>query len=196
MYEFYRQYLDEFQATLASLDFAIISEIAEALDRARHAGKTIFVMGNGGSSASAIHWVCDLAKGTVVANENVPRFQVHSPSSNLAWLTALGNDLSYSDIFVEQLKNFLSPGDVVVGLSVSGDSENVVRAFSYAKEVGAQVISIVGQREGRMKALSDIALVVPSENYGIVEDVHMFIVHVVSQYLRSKYGKQNNLGRK
>lgn len=188
MREFYQQYLDEFKAALDGLDFAVVKEIAEALDQARFNGRQVFIIGNGGSSASAAHWVCDFGKGATA--KGVPRFRVHSPGQSLTWLTALGNDLSYGEVFVEQLRNFLAEGDVLVGLSVSGDSENIVRAFAYAKEEGAWTIGIVGQREGRMKALSDILLVVPSENYGVVEDVHMFIAHVISQYLRRKYSRK------
>ena len=98
--------------------------------------------------------------------------------------TAISNDISYDEVFTEQLKNYLNAGDVIVGLSVSGNSENVVRALAYGREQGAKTICIIGSARGRMAELADILLVIESGNYGIVEDTHMLIGHVISQYMR------------
>ncbi|WP_274362973.1 SIS domain-containing protein [Paenibacillus thermotolerans] len=179
---YYREYATQYINTLQTLDFSIVERIFHEMDRARRDDRQVFVVGNGGSAASASHWACDFGKGINV--DGAKRLRVTSLADNAAWMTALGNDLSYGDIFAEQLKNSLRPGDVVVGLSVSGNSENVVRAFQYAKEQGAIVIALVGAKKGRMEALADIALVIPSEDYGIVEDVHMFVNHVISQHMK------------
>jgi len=182
---YYTTYKQQFTKTIDELDFTVVTALMEALEGARRENRQVFIIGNGGSASSASHWACDFGKGVNV--DGVKRFRVNSLTDNVAWMSALGNDISYVDIFVEPLKNLLQQGDVVVGLSVSGDSENVVRAFKYAKEIGAKVLTIVGAKEGRMKQLADIALVVPSKDYGIVEDAHMFVNHVISQYLRGQY---------
>ncbi len=185
---YYKQYSAQFAETIRQLDFQVVNRIMEELEQARRDDRQVFVIGNGGSASSASHWACDFGKGVNV--EGIKRFRISSLTDNMAWITALGNDISYADIFVEPLRNALRPGDVVVGLSVSGNSENVVRAFQYAKEQGATVIALVGAKEGRMKQLADIALVIPSGDYGIVEDTHMFVNHVISQYLRSRYEQE------
>lgn len=179
---YYREYLTQYIDTVQSLDFSIVERILSELDNARRDNRQVFIAGNGGSAASASHWACDFGKGVNV--DGTKRFRVISLTDNLAWITALGNDISFGDIFVEQLKNTLREGDVIVGLSVSGNSENVVRAFQYAKDNGATVIALVGAKKGRMEALADISLVIPSEDYGIVEDAHMFVNHVISQHLK------------
>ena len=179
---FYRHYLDEFITTVQALDVDTVGEIMKQLESARQEGRQVFIIGNGGSAASSAHWACDFGKGINMGESK--RLRVFSPIDNVAWSTALSNDIAYAEVFTEQLRNYLNPGDVVIGLSVSGDSENVVRALAYGKERGAFAISIVGKGRGRMAGLSDISLVIPSGNYGIVEDMHMFIAHVVSQYMR------------
>jgi D-sedoheptulose 7-phosphate isomerase len=179
---YYTDYQAEFIQTIQNLDFKTIELIYQKIELAREEGKQVFVIGNGGSAASASHWVCDFGKGINV--DRSKRLRILSLTDNQAFITALGNDVSYNDIFVEQLKNYLNPGDTVIGLSVSGASENVVRAFQYANDHGATVLSIIGNKKGIMKDYSDISLIIPSSNYGVVEDVHMYINHVISQYMR------------
>lgn len=143
------------------------------------------MLGNGGSACSASHWAVDFGKGVNVGE--MQRFQVTSLADNVGWITALSNDIEYAEMFREQLRNTLSAGDLVIGLSVSGNSENIVRAFEYARKAGAKTIALIGDGESRMRQLADAALVIPSNDYGIVEDVHMFVNHVISQYLRQHY---------
>ena len=179
---FYRDYLSEFIETLQRLNVDILERIMNELESARQNGAQVFVIGNGGSAASASHWACDFGKGINVGESK--RLRIFSPIDNVALGTALSNDITYDEVFTEQLKNYLNPGDLIIGLSVSGNSENVVRAFLYGKQHGAKTISITGSARGRMAELADIPLVVESGNYGIVEDIHMFIAHVISQYMR------------
>jgi D-sedoheptulose 7-phosphate isomerase len=181
---FFKQYQSQFVETLQSLDEGTVTAICEKIEDARLNEKQVFVLGNGGSASSSSHWACDFGKGINVDRQK--RLKIVSLSDPGAVISALGNDIGFADIFVEQLKNLLMPGDLVIGLSVSGDSENIVRAFRYANATGATVISLVGQNEGRMKEHSDLPLVIPSYNYGIVEDIHMFVNHVISQYIRMK----------
>ncbi|WP_423189011.1 SIS domain-containing protein [Alkalibacterium sp. f15] len=179
--QFIEEYRVAYQTTLIELDSQKIEHIMTKLIEARDKGRTIFVLGNGGSAASASHWVCDFNKGA--NKEGRARFRFMCLSDNLPIVTALGNDLSYNDIFVEQLKNFLLPEDVVVVLSVSGNSKNLIEAVAYANEQQGTTISIIGDYKGQLKGLSQETLVIPSKNYGIVEDVHMYLGHVMSQYL-------------
>ncbi|HET6871535.1 MAG TPA: SIS domain-containing protein [Sporolactobacillaceae bacterium] len=181
---YYQNYKSEFLETLESLDFSMIQVIHRELERARENDRQIFVLGNGGSAASASHWACDFDKGVNVGTSK--RYRLLALTDNMPLVSAYGNDVDYNEIFVEQLKNFLNPEDLVIGLSVSGDSENLVRALRFAQEQKACVISLIGNREGRMKEVSDYALVIPSNNYGVVEDVHMYINHVISQYVKTQ----------
>jgi D-sedoheptulose 7-phosphate isomerase len=184
--QYYGKYRAAFLATIEALDFSVVDKIRQRFEKAREEDSQLFIVGNGGSTASASHWACDFGKGTNV--EGTKRFRVSSLTDNMAWITALGNDISFDDIFVEQMQNTIRENDIIVGLSVSGSSENVIKAFEYAKQQGADVIALVGAKQGKMASLADIALVIPSEDYGVVEDVHMFVNHVISQHI-----KQNNL---
>ncbi|SFK48025.1 D-sedoheptulose 7-phosphate isomerase [Marinilactibacillus piezotolerans] len=182
--DFMDEYRKEYLQTLLALDAETIENIMNALIKARDNNHAIYVLGNGGSAASASHWVCDFNKGT--NKEGRPRFKMMCLSDNIPIVTALGNDISYDDIYVEQLKNFLLPGDVVIVLSVSGASKNLVKAVHYGNEHDAETISIIGNYNGGLIEMTNETLVVPSENYGIVEDVHMYLAHVISQYLYEK----------
>lgn len=181
MKSFINKYTTEFIEVLNHLDEKKLHALYDRMQKTKTTKSKIFVLGNGGSSASASHWVCDFNKGTNY--EASERLQVYSLSDNTPVFSALGNDFSYEDVFVEQLKNYLSPGDLVIGLSVSGNSENIVRALEYASEIKADSFSIVGDYGGKMQKASTDALVVPSKNYGIVEDVHMYVCHLLSQYM-------------
>lgn len=183
----YDHYLNEYIDALKSLDVEVIETIASKIEEARKENKQVFLIGNGGSAASASHWVCDFGKGINVDGEK--RLRMISLADNHSLMSALGNDVGYENTFLEPLKNLLSPGDFVIGLSVSGDSENVVRAFRYARANQATVISIIGDKKGRMYNCSDLSLVIPSNNYGVVEDIHMFVNHVISQFIRKKNEK-------
>ncbi|HEX7066473.1 MAG TPA: SIS domain-containing protein [Bacillales bacterium] len=191
-HSFYNDYQAEFIAVIQSLDYSVIETMVQRIEEARLSGNQVFLIGNGGSAASASHWACDFGKGINV--EGSDRLRVISLADNSALMSAFGNDAGYENVFVEPLKNLLLPGDVVIGLSVSGDSENVVRAFRYARKCQATIISLVGEKKGRMKQYSDYSLVIPSSNYGIVEDVHMFVNHVISQFIRKENEKMQVLG--
>ena len=152
------------------------------MEEIRLSGGKIFVLGNGGSAAAASHWICDFSKG--INTDSSRRLKIYSLADNLSVATALGNDFSYDEIFSEQLKNVLTKEDLVISLSVSGSSSNLVNAHLYAKEKGAFTAAIIGDYHGKLEQVSDLVITVPSRNYGIVEDIHMTIDHVVSQYMR------------
>ena len=180
--EYFEQYKEELKGTLERLDKADIQALWEQMEQVRSAGGKIFVLGNGGSAAAASHWICDFSKG--INTEGSKRMKIYSLADNLSVTTALGNDFSYDEIFSEQLKNVLGSGDLVISLSVSGSSPNLVKAHQYAREAGAFTAAIIGDYHGKLEGISDLVITIPSRNYGIVEDIHMTIDHVVSQYMR------------
>jgi len=170
-------YIRDQKAALDSIDPEQVSRLIDQFRRALSADTQIFVFGNGGSAANASHFVTDLGKG---ASDKIgKRFRCLSLNDNVSWMTALGNDYSYEDVFLRQLLNFAKPGDIVLAMSVSGDSPNVVKAVDWAKSNGLKTISLVGAKRGRLAKLSDHCLVINSEHYGRVEDAHMGICHML-----------------
>jgi D-sedoheptulose 7-phosphate isomerase len=159
-----------------------LRDAGRLLAQAYAAGRWVFACGNGGSAAIANHLMCDHCKGVQTDTSLHPR--VMSLSANLELLTAIANDISYDDVFVYQLRSLASPGDVLITISASGDSENVVRAQKWAKANGVKSIAMTGFAGGRTRANADVSLHVEGENYGVVEDVHQSLMHVLAQYLR------------
>jgi D-sedoheptulose 7-phosphate isomerase len=176
------QYLSDIRSVLTQLGPLEINHIVRALHSARLEGRTVFLLGNGGSSATASHWANDLCKGT--ARADLPRLRAIALTDNVPLITAWANDTAYENIFREQLANFLRPQDVVIGISGSGNSPNVLNAITYAHSQGAQTIGLTGFRGGRLKDLVDLCLIVPSNSMEQIEDVHMIVAHTVSTSLR------------
>ena len=141
-------------------------------------------MENGGSAATASHMACDLGKNTIQAN--VTRFRIMSLTDNTPLLSALANDLGYDAVFSEQLMNLIRRGDVLVAITGSGSSANVVEAMRYSRSRGATVVALVGFNGGDAAELADEYILVPSDDYGLVEDVHMILNHVLVGYFREK----------
>jgi D-sedoheptulose 7-phosphate isomerase len=163
--------------TLQTLAHDGIDEVARALLRAYQDRSSVFVFGNGGSAALASHLACDLGKGTAI--DGCERFRVLSLTDNVPLMTAWANDARYEDIFAEQLRNFIRPGDVAFGISGSGNSPNVLNGLRAAREAGGFNIGLAGYQGGRMKALCDLCVIVPSENMQVIEDLHLSISHCV-----------------
>ena len=180
MLDFIELYNSEYIECLKSLDKTLLIKLFDLLNETKSTNN-VYVLGNGGSAASASHWVCDFNKG--INYKDSERLKMFSLTDNTPILTALGNDISYDDIFVEQLKNFIEDGDLVIGLSVSGNSQNIVKALDFAQKSNATTFSIIGDFDGKMQRYSNYSLIVPSQNYGVVEDIHMYICHVISQYM-------------
>jgi D-sedoheptulose 7-phosphate isomerase len=180
------QYLEDLKKTIDQIDPEKLQQIADIILKAYVQEKTVFVFGNGGSASTASHLACDWGKGTLenVYDSKEKRFRVISLTDNVATMTAVGNDLSYDEIFVHQLTSLIRPGDVVVGISASGNSPNVVKAFLYAKEQGATTIGFLGfMTGGKSKKFVDIDVTVQSNSYGIVEDVHLVLNHLLTDCL-------------
>jgi D-sedoheptulose 7-phosphate isomerase len=175
-------YLGTLGGLIASLPVDDIDKIIETIRTAWRDGRTIFLLGNGGSAATASHLAVDLVKGLVV--ENRPRMKVIALTDNVPLLTAYGNDVSYDRVFAEQLANFVEPGDVVLAISGSGNSPNVLAAVEVGNENGATTIGLTGFRGGKLKPLARQSVVVPSENMQQIEDAHMVIAHALYVALR------------
>ncbi len=181
---FSRAYFDQIGRAAQSVEGAKLHDAAELLSAAYERRATVYVCGNGGSASISNHLVCDHLKGVQTDTETRPR--VVSLSANIETITAIANDISYDDVFVYQLSTLAQDGDVLVTISSSGNSENIVRAGQWAKENGVSVIAMTGFVGGRSAALADVNLHVDADNYGIVEDVHQSLMHILAQYLRLK----------
>ncbi len=177
------EYLLELRGLLDAIDLAAIDRLVDALARAREAGATIFVAGNGGSAATAAHWVNDLGKATKVAGE--PHIRVMGLSDNVPWLTALANDEGYHRVFAGQLESFARPGDVLLVISASGNSPNILAAIDTAHEHGLLVLALVGFDGGTALTMADDYVLVSTAHgkYGLVESVHSVICDLVTTCL-------------
>jgi D-sedoheptulose 7-phosphate isomerase len=180
--EFSRAYLEYLQSVLEHLDTGEIGRFIETLLAARKRGATIFFIGNGGSAATASHFANDLSVGV---NEYDKPFRAMSLTDNVPLITAIGNDFGYEEIFVRQLRILGRSGDVLVGISASGNSPNLLRAFDYASSAGMRTVAITAFDGGRMKTSADQGIHVPTEpkEYGPAEDAHMVLDHLVCAYL-------------
>ena len=182
--EFAKRYLAYLSDLLAQLDVEAVEQIIDAFVEAGEQGRTIYFIGNGGSAATASHFANDLGIGTRAPG--IKPFKAISLVDNMAVMTALANDEGYDNVFVRQLEGVLQQGDVVVALSVSGNSANVVKAVRYAKEVGALTIGCTGFDGGALREMADISLHIPTlrGEYGPVEDVFMILDHLIYSYLQ------------
>lgn len=170
-------YRDAQNAALTALDTAVVADVVDLLRRANAEGRRIFVCGNGGNAANAAHFTTDLGKGASAAT---PRpFRVLCIADNTAWMTAIGNDFTFDDVFVRQLTNHAEPGDVLILSSVSGSSPNLVAAIGWARKHGLVTVALVGGKRGTVAPLADHLVVVPDTHYGRVEDVQMNVLHML-----------------
>jgi len=177
MKQWISDYIKAQQAAHGSIPVDAVGQLIEKLQAALKEDRDIFVFGNGGSAANSSHFATDLGKG---ASDKVgKRFRVLSLSDNVSWMTALGNDYAYEDIFVGQLQNYGRPGDVALGISVSGNSPNCVKALEWAKKNGLRTVALVGAKRGRMAEIAEQAIVINDTHYGRVEDAQMGICHML-----------------
>src|SRR5579872_797774 len=165
------------QAALDSIPARAVAQLIETFQKALVEDRQIFVFGNGGSAMNASHFATDLGKGS--SDKIGRRFRVMSLNDNVSWMTALGNDYHYDEVFVRQLMNYGRAGDVVLALSVSGNSPNVVKALEWSVANGLHVVALVGAKRGRMAELAHQSIVIDSTHYGRVEDAQMGICHMV-----------------
>jgi len=178
MQDWIGHYIAEQKAALDSIPAGAVAQLVELLRVAWKEDRQIFVFGNGGSAANASHFVTDLGKGA--SDKLSRRFRCMSINDNGPWMTALGNDYAFDQVFVRQLQNFARAGDVLLSMSVSGNSPNLVKAFEWGNEHGLETIALVGAKRGRLAELARHSVVIASEHYGRVEDAHMTICHLLA----------------
>lgn len=177
MNDWITNYVRAQKAALDSISVNAVARLIDTLRRALTEDRQIFVFGNGGSAANASHFATDLGKGA--SDQLGRRFRVLSLNDNVSWLTALANDYAYEDVFVRQLENYAREGDVVLALSVSGNSPNVVKAVEWARQKGLTTIALVGAKRGALAEVAEQVITIDSGHYGRVEDAQMGICHMV-----------------
>jgi len=174
-----RQYLDELALVLKGFNLEQFEKIVSLILEAYEKDQKIFVMGNGGSGSTASHFACDINKGCCMDLEK--KFKMICLNDNIPTMLALANDVSYDVVFEEQLKNFFSPGDLVIGISGSGNSENVLRAIRYANANGGRTAGMAGFAGGKLARLAQAAFVAEVDDMQKVEDLHIIVVHMLMQ---------------
>jgi D-sedoheptulose 7-phosphate isomerase len=177
MKDFIQGYIQEQKTALESIPVAEVGKLIATFQKVLKEDRQIFVFGNGGSAANASHFITDLGKGS--SDVTYRRFRCLSLNDNVSWMTALGNDYSYDDVFVRQLENYARPGDIVMMMSVSGNSPNLVKAAEWCRQNGVYVITLLGAKKGKLAEMGDESIIVNSTHYGRVEDCHMHICHMI-----------------
>jgi D-sedoheptulose 7-phosphate isomerase len=175
-------YFTELEQMLHAISQAHLQIILSLLEDAYHHGHRIFIMGNGGSAATASHFALDLAKNTIVPE--APRLKAISLTDHVPLITAWSNDTAYEHIFEEQLANMIEPGDVVIGISASGNSLNVINALNLAKKSRAATIGLLGAKGGLIKNIVDAYVLAPGQNIEQEEDAHLILAHLITRHMR------------
>jgi D-sedoheptulose 7-phosphate isomerase len=173
-------YKNELLHAIESIDLEKVGQAIEILSQARKEGRRIFVCGNGGSASTASHFATDMVKGASYGRTS--RFRILALTDSLPTITAYSNDISYECVFVEQLKNFAEPGDVVIAISSSGNSPNVLRAVEYGNSKGCRTIALTGREGGRLGPLAQLDIQIAHRHTGRIEDLHMMVMHMIAYY--------------
>jgi len=181
------QYKSEVFKAIETVDLEKVSQVIELFKEARSEGRHIFVCGNGGSASTASHFACDIVKGASYNRSR--RFRIMALTDQLATLTAYANDVSYDCVFVEQLRNFARAGDLVMGISGSGNSPNVIRALEYANSIGCRTIALTGRDGGKLGPLAQLNVQVTAPHMGRIEDAHMIVCHMIGYYFMDAESK-------
>lgn len=182
-------YIEEEIQVMQSLDIDVVNAAMNVLESTREKGHNIYICGNGGSAATASHFVCDFNKGVSGGQEK--KYNFVCLNDNIATMLAIANDINYDSVFEYQLRNKIKKGDVFIGISGSGNSKNVLLAARYAKRAGATVIAITGYNGGELMGIGDISLHVPIDNMQITEDIHMMYDHMM-MYILARGDRDND----
>lgn len=179
-------YFSDLKVTLDQISMEVVEQVIDLLHEARLEGRKIFIMGNGGSASTASHFACDLGKNTRM--KSLPNFRVIGLADNMAIFSALANDEGYGHVFSQQLASLVEAKDIVIGISASGKSPNVLNAIDVARDAGAKTIGFTGFDGGQLAKMVDINLHVPSSCIEHVEDIHLMLEHMISKALKEKAG--------
>jgi len=185
-------YKTEVLKAIEAIDLEKVGQAIETLRRAREDGRTIFVCGNGGSASTASHFVQDMLKGASFGRQL--RFRIMALTDSPSTLTAYSNDVGYECVFVEQLKNFAAPEDVVLAISGSGNSPNVLRAVEYGNSIGCRTIALTGRNGGQLGRLAQLNLQVLHPHMGRIEDAHMIALHMICYFFMEEEGPPASRG--
>jgi D-sedoheptulose 7-phosphate isomerase len=192
MAPFPKLYQAELIKVLESIRPEQVEQAIEILAAARDAGNRIFVCGNGGSASSASHFVTDLVKGASFGRNR--RFRILALTESLSTITAYSNDVSYECIFAEQMKNFAEPGDVLLAISSSGNSPNVLRAVECGKAMGCRTIVLTGRDGGKLGPMGDLNIQISHSHTGRIEDAHMAVLHMIGYYFMDEEQRRERAG--
>jgi len=190
-----REYLDWTREICNQIEPSEVQQLIEVLMEARKNRTSIFVIGNGGSAATASHLSMDLGKGTLRDTDDHPRFRINSLTDNLPYVTAWANDFDYTKVFEQQLRNLGSSGDIVIGISASGNSANVLRAIEYAEDAGMITVGMTGFSGGELKKIVDHSVHVSVDDYGMAENMHMIIVHIIITQITARIANDPSVPR-
>lgn len=179
-----KAYMDEFLSVFKNIDLDNIHLVTEVIFEAGEKDKNIFIIGNGGSALTASHMASDLNKG--VSHSKIKKFKAFSLTDNVGVITAYANDISYEDIFIGQLRNFLNAGDIVIAISGSGNSKNIIKAVEYANSLGNTTIGLTGYNGGILKKISRFSINANVDNMEISEDIHLVISHIIKTVFMHK----------
>jgi D-sedoheptulose 7-phosphate isomerase len=190
-----QEYRDGLKAVLDSLAMDDIHDFIAYLEQAYEDGRQLFIIGNGGSAATASHMACDLAKSVLgrSSEAGARRFRAIALTDNMPLVTAWGNDVCYELVFAEQLRNLAHSGDLLVVITGSGNSSNIVEAVRAARQLGLTTIGLLGFEGGVVRELLDHSITVASDNYGYIEDAHLILNHLVTDYFKQVIGSHQNL---
>jgi D-sedoheptulose 7-phosphate isomerase len=175
-------YFTELEQMMRAISLSDLKKVLDILEEGYHHGHRIFVMGNGGSAATASHFALDLSKNTIMPG--APRVKAISLTDHVPLITAWSNDTHYEHIFAEQLANMIEPGDVVIGISASGNSANVINAVKLARQNRAATIGLLGAKGGKLKDMVDACVLAPGQNIEQEEDAHMILTHIITRHMR------------
>lgn len=187
-----QQYIDDLKSTLDSLNRGQLNAMIDLFFYAQREQKQIFTFGNGGSGATASHAAGDFIKGASFGLEK--RFRMICLNDNIPSMMAIANDTSWSEIFVEALKNYLNPGDVVIGISGSGNSENVIKALQFANDQQAKTIAMCGFKGGKIAEMAEVVIHAAIHDMEVVEDVHMAVFNIVKKHMMAELHSNQSMG--
>jgi D-sedoheptulose 7-phosphate isomerase len=191
--EHFSNYFGKVSETLGKIDINAVNKLIDRLYECYEKENTVYIFGNGGSAATASHVAGDFMKGISYGLEK--RFRVICLNDSIPSVTAISNDLTYDEVFYEQLKTFLKKDDIVIGISGSGNSVNVIKALNYARELGSTVVGFCGYKGGKLKELADILILSPVSDMEITEDIHIIIFHAIKQAINRKLkGEKYSMG--
>jgi len=181
MKDYVRNYIDRLEQGLRAIDPTAIAEVVEVLESARVEERTLFIIGNGGSAATASHMANDLQK--LASQGKAPAYRAIALTDNVPLITAWGNDEDYTAVFVRQLEALAHQGDVLIAITGSGNSPNIIRAMEWAKDEGLDTIALLGFDGGKARSIADHVLLFAEDHYGRIEDAHMILEHMIANYL-------------